>query len=125
MRAPRPIGQVAVGHQADLILIDLDTLAFTPLNDLRRQLVYCENGSSVRMTMVAGKIVYEQWGASLESMRPALRGEARESGGATAAATRCGAGAAREWLPYYREMYLQAARPRRGYVAWAGDGRTP
>jgi 5-methylthioadenosine/S-adenosylhomocysteine deaminase len=31
-------------------LLDLDTLAFTPLNDLRRQLVYCENGSSVRMT---------------------------------------------------------------------------
>src|SRR6202040_2642797 len=77
MRAPRPVGQISVGHQADLILIDLDTLPFTPLNDLRRQLVYCENGSSVRLTMVAGKIVYEH-GAVTGVDEAALRSEARE-----------------------------------------------
>jgi len=37
MRSPVPIGQIAAGHQADLIMVDLDTLAFTPLNDLHRQ----------------------------------------------------------------------------------------
>ncbi|HET6197812.1 MAG TPA: amidohydrolase family protein, partial [Acetobacteraceae bacterium] len=46
------LGIVAAGQLADLVLLDLDTLAFTPLNDLRRQLVYCENGSSVLLTMV-------------------------------------------------------------------------
>ncbi|MFO1351677.1 MAG: hypothetical protein U1F68_13800 [Gammaproteobacteria bacterium] len=45
---------LALGYEADLILLDLDTLASTPLNDLRRQLVFCENGASVVMTMVAG-----------------------------------------------------------------------
>ncbi len=50
-------GRIAPGFQADLILVDLDTLPFTPLNDLRRQLVYCESGGSVRLTMVAGRVV--------------------------------------------------------------------
>ena len=54
MRRADRIGKLAVGYEADLILVDLDTLAFTPLNDLHRQLVYCETGSSVRLTMVGG-----------------------------------------------------------------------
>ena len=32
-------------------------MPFTPLNNLHRQLVYCELGQSVLLTMVAGKIV--------------------------------------------------------------------
>jgi len=108
MRSPVPIGEVSVGHQADLILLDLDTPAFTPLNDLQRQLVYCESGSSVVMTMVAGEIVYEA-GRSTRVDEKALRAEARalasRHGSAAAAAER----SAQEWLPYYREMYLRAA----------------
>ena len=77
MRSPVPIGRIAAGHQADLIMVDLDTLAFTPLNDLHRQLVYCETGSSVRMTMVAGRIVYEHGQVTTIDER-ALRAEARE-----------------------------------------------
>ncbi len=115
MRSPRPIGEISVGHQADLVLIDLDTLAFTPLNDLRRQLVYCENGSSVRMTMVAGKIVYEQ-GKVTSVDEAALRSEARE----IAARQRPVSDSAREWLPYYREMYLRAAARDVGMWRWAG-----
>jgi len=34
-------------------------LPFTPLNDLRRQLVYCESGGSVRVTMVDGVVVFQ------------------------------------------------------------------
>src|ERR1700693_1986609 len=52
MRIGASTGSIEIGKQADLILLDLNTLAFTPLNDLRRQLVFCENGSSVRMVMV-------------------------------------------------------------------------
>jgi 5-methylthioadenosine/S-adenosylhomocysteine deaminase len=108
MRLPRPIGQVTVGHQADLILVDLDTLPFTPLNDLKRQLVYCEQGSSVRMTMVAGRVVYEN-GAVVGLDEPALRAEARDLAAKRAAATASEADGAARWLPFYRDMYLKAA----------------
>jgi 5-methylthioadenosine/S-adenosylhomocysteine deaminase len=123
MRAPRPIGQVSVGHQADLILIDLDTLSFTPLNDLRRQLVYCESGTSVRLTMVAGKIVYEQ-GAVTGVDEAALRSEAREHAARQRSANDAALGVARNWLPYYRQMYLRAAGCHVGMQRWAGEGRS-
>jgi cytosine/adenosine deaminase-related metal-dependent hydrolase len=107
MRQADRIGAVAPGMQADLIMLDLDTLAFTPLNDLDRQLVYCETGSSVRMTMVAGAIVARD-GRLLTIDEPALRAEAR-----ALAAEFAGPGqteqAAAAYLPYYRDMYLRAA----------------
>ena len=34
--APADIGALEVGKQADLILVDLDHLGFTPLNDIRK-----------------------------------------------------------------------------------------
>jgi cytosine/adenosine deaminase-related metal-dependent hydrolase len=77
MRLEGVTGQIAVGMQADLILLDLDTFSFTPLNDLRRQLVFCENGSSVRMVMVAGESVVED-GRLLTIDEAALRNEIRE-----------------------------------------------
>jgi 5-methylthioadenosine/S-adenosylhomocysteine deaminase len=77
MRLEGVTGEIAVGMQADLILLDLDTLTFTPLNDLRRQLVFCENGSSVRAVMVAGTLVMED-GRLLMLDEPALRAEIRE-----------------------------------------------
>ncbi len=120
LRLPQPIGQVAVGHLADLILVDLDTLPFTPLNDLRRQLVYCEQGSSVRMTMVAGRVVYEN-GAVVGIDEPKLRAEAREIAAKGALAAASEAGGAAEWLPYYREMYLKAAARDVGLQRWMGN----
>ena len=50
---------------------------FTPLNDLKRQLVYCEDGASVRMTLVAGRVVYES-GRITRIDEAALRAEMRE-----------------------------------------------
>jgi 5-methylthioadenosine/S-adenosylhomocysteine deaminase len=110
---------VAVGHQADLILVDLDTLPFTPLNDLRRQLVYCEQGTSVRMTMVAGRVVYEN-GAVIGLDEPALRAEARELAAKRVAADASEADSAARWLPFYREMYMKAATRDVGMQRWIG-----
>jgi len=114
MRQRARIGAIAPGMQADLIMLDLDTLAFTPLNDLDRQLVYCENGFSVRLTMVAGAIVARD-GKLLTIDEPALRAEAR-----ALAAELAGAGqteqAAAAYLPYYRDMYLRAAAANLGML---------
>ncbi len=53
------LGAVAPGTLADLALVDLHAVAFTPLNDLREQLVHCEDGRDVVLTMVAGRVVAE------------------------------------------------------------------
>jgi len=53
-------GSLEVGKAADLLILDLTTLSFTPLNDVARQLVYAENGSSIETVMVAGEIVVHQ-----------------------------------------------------------------
>ncbi len=53
------VGTVEVGMQADLVIFDLDTMAFTPRQKLDRQLVYSENGSSIDIVIVAGRIVVE------------------------------------------------------------------
>jgi cytosine/adenosine deaminase-related metal-dependent hydrolase len=108
MRRADRIGQLAPGFAADLALLDLDTAAFTPLNDLRRQLVFCEDGSSVRCTIVAGRVVYED-GRVTTVDEKALRAEARAlMTGYRETLARAGREADR-LAPYYREMYLQAA----------------
>ena len=108
MRSADRLGQLAPGYAADLILLDLDTPAFTPLNDLRRQLVYCEDGSSVRFTIVDGRVVYED-GRVTTVDEKALRAEARAlMSGYRETLARAGREADR-LAPYYREMYLKAA----------------
>jgi 5-methylthioadenosine/S-adenosylhomocysteine deaminase len=52
-------GVLAPGKLADLTLLRRDTPAFTPLNNLASQLVFCENGSSVDTVIVNGEIVLE------------------------------------------------------------------
>lgn len=107
MRRSRSIGRLTEGFEADITLVDLDTLAFTPLNDLRRQLVYCENGSSVRLTMVAGRIVARD-GRLLTVDENAIKREARALAAELAGRARAADAAAQELMPYYREMYFRA-----------------
>ncbi len=71
------LGQVRENWLADLILLDLHTLPFTPFNDLPGQLVYCENGGSVRLTMVGGAVVFRDGRVSTVD-EDALLAEARE-----------------------------------------------
>lgn len=59
MRQTGKVGSLESGKQADIILLDLNSASFTPRNDLSRHLVYAETGSSVRLTMVAGDVVYK------------------------------------------------------------------
>jgi 5-methylthioadenosine/S-adenosylhomocysteine deaminase len=50
-------GVLALGKLADLVLLRRDTPAFTPLNDVVAQLVFCENGSGVDTVIVNGEVV--------------------------------------------------------------------
>jgi len=52
-------GSLEVGKKADLVIFDMKTINFTPLNDPRNHVVYCENGTSVTTVIVNGEIVVE------------------------------------------------------------------
>jgi 5-methylthioadenosine/S-adenosylhomocysteine deaminase len=111
------VGVLEEGYEADLILVDTNTLNFTPLNDIYRQLVYNENGSSVLMTMVAGKILYEN-GKLLTVDEEAIKAEAREMMVEYRVEIEKTRKAAQELEPYYREMYLRCATIDVGMNRW-------
>lgn len=118
MRLPVPTGRIAPGWQADLALLDLSSLAFTPLNDIRRQLVYCETGSSVRTVLVGGEIVVRD-GRLTRVDETALLAEARACAAEFADyMARCSA-AAEELAPHYRAMYDRALATPVGMDRWA------
>lgn len=70
-------GSLEVGKRADLLVLDLTTDSFTPRNDLRNHLVYCENGSSIEKVIVNGEIVVED-GRLTKVNEAELRAELRE-----------------------------------------------
>lgn len=121
MRNEGKVGQLKVGCEADLILIDLNTIAFTPLNDIYRQLVYCENGSSVVLTMIAGKVVAEN-GKVLTVDEEAIKQEVRELMPFYQKEIEKTNLAASKLEPYYREMVLKCASIDVGMNRWVGDG---
>ena len=120
-RRPVPLGKIAPGAAGDITLIDLATVAFTPLNDLERQLVYCETGSSVRDVIVGGTPVVAD-GKLLTLDEKAILAEIADMApklGAEMAALRRDAA---ELEPYYRELYLRAMGRDVGLARRGGDG---
>jgi cytosine/adenosine deaminase-related metal-dependent hydrolase len=120
MRQSSSVGRIAPGYQADLIMIDLDALPFTPLNDMLRQLVYCDVGGAVRLTMVAGRILVRE-GRVLSVDEAALRAEARAIVAQDAPQRQSVAASAAEWLPHYRAMYRAMLTHDVGMNRWLGD----
>lgn len=116
---PDKLGVIEAGRLADIALVDLNTLSFTPLNDVYRQMVFSENGSSVRATIVAGRVVYDN-GKILTVDEEAIKAEARELAGEYTRTLAQSDRAAGKLEPYYREMYLRAARDDVGMNRWAG-----
>lgn len=47
------------GSQADLIVLDLNQPNMQPLNNISKNIVYSGSKQNVVLTMVAGKILYE------------------------------------------------------------------
>lgn len=77
------VGAVAPGMKADLSLVDLSTMAFTPFNSAARQLVFSETGSGVDTVIVGGRVVVRggriatvdeaAFRAELDAVMPAFR----------------------------------------------------
>lgn len=119
MRRGDRTGPLQPGYDADLILIDLDALPFVPLNDLPRQLVYCEPARAVRYTIVAGAVAMEG-GRVTAFDEVQVRAEARELASEFIAYMEsCRAGVA-ELEPYYAEMYRRANAEPVPMGRWAG-----
>ena len=50
---------IAEGKQADLIVIDLCQPNMQPMNNIAKNIVYSGSKQNVRLTMCAGRILYE------------------------------------------------------------------
>ncbi|MET0703389.1 MAG: amidohydrolase family protein [Mycobacterium sp.] len=111
------LGAVAPGMLADLALVDLHTVAFTPLNDLREQLVHCQDGRDVELTMVAGQVVAEH-GRVTSVDQTALLDEARELFAAKLPAISAARRSSDELYPAYQHIVRRAAATDVGFTRW-------
>jgi 5-methylthioadenosine/S-adenosylhomocysteine deaminase len=113
-------GSLVVGKAADLIMLDLDTYAFMPLNDIDKHLVFSENGSSIEMVMVAGEIVMRE-GRLTTIDEAAIFAEIRETIPAFltehAALERLNS----VFEPYFAEIHRRASLENLGFNRYAGD----
>lgn len=98
------IGSIEPGQKADLVLLDVNTSAFTPMNDLARHLVYSEDGSSVRTVMVGGRIVVEAGRCTAIDEQAVMR-EARELSQDFLVRHTATERAHSAYAPYFRAIY--------------------
>jgi 5-methylthioadenosine/S-adenosylhomocysteine deaminase len=54
------LGAIRPGYRADLVLIDLNDVAYLPYNSAARQLVYTEAGRGVESVIVEGRVVIKE-----------------------------------------------------------------
>lgn len=98
------IGSLEVGKKADMLVVDLQTIPFTPMNDLANHLVYCETGSSVTHAIVNGEIMAEG-GRCLRVNEAELLAELREEMPAFIAAHEKTEALNRQFDPYFQEIH--------------------
>jgi 5-methylthioadenosine/S-adenosylhomocysteine deaminase len=72
------IGRLAIGYEADIVFLRLDSPHFVPLRSPLVQTVFGENGASVDTVMIGGRIVFHD-GKLLTLDEALLRGRAEEA----------------------------------------------
>ena len=112
-------GSLAAGKRADLIMLDLRSYDFTPLNDVVRQLVYCENGRSIELVMVDGRIVFRE-GKLTTVDEAAIMAEIRETVPAYLARHAATEARNRFLEPYFAEIHRRATSCDIGLDRYAG-----
>jgi 5-methylthioadenosine/S-adenosylhomocysteine deaminase len=113
-------GSLEVGKRADLIAFRTDTLAFTPMNDPLKHIVYAESGSSLELVMVTGAIVARDGKPTQVDEAEILR-EVREVAPAYLAAHREVEERNRALEPYMAEIHRRATLRDIGFNRYAGD----
>jgi 5-methylthioadenosine/S-adenosylhomocysteine deaminase len=110
-------GALAPGHEADLVLVDLRGLAYVPLRELRRQLLYGEVGANVRTTIVAGRVVVED-GRVATIDETALREEVAALWPRYRDVYERAMAAAAPLVPIWRGLYRRLAARDVGFSRW-------
>lgn len=116
------LGSIEVGKQADFSLLDLGTSAFLPLNDALNQLVFCEQGGSVRQVFVGGRELLDH-GRITRIDEDALTREVAERMPVMQGRILSGVEAARTLRPYLESAYRDClGDPAMGDLARAING---
>ena len=103
------LGRIEPGRRADLVLLDLDTLPFTPLNDPLRQLALGSTTLAVRSVLVGGRFVLRD-GGLVGVDETAILAAGRELGGEVVARHDEAFAVGRELLASVRAGWLEAMR---------------
>ncbi len=116
----KTVGSLEVGKKADLLMLDISGYDYMPMNRLDHHLVYCENGSNIRMVVVNGEVVVEDNRlltvneadvfAELQELLPGYLAEHAELEALNA-----------RFEPYMRAMYRRATDQDIGMNRYQGD----
>jgi 5-methylthioadenosine/S-adenosylhomocysteine deaminase len=117
MRLEGQVGTLQPGARADLVLLDLQSPTYLPLIDLPNHLVYGEDGRSVRLVMVDGRVVVRD-GRVLTVDEDALLAEVRELMPAWLRALEPAGAWAQRLRPAFDEMYQRCAATDVGFTRW-------
>jgi 5-methylthioadenosine/S-adenosylhomocysteine deaminase len=120
VRLTDDIGAIARGRKADLVLLDLTTVNFTPLNDVINHLVYCENGASILEVMVNGQTVV-RGGRCLLVDEAAVLAEIRELAPEMLARHADVERANEKFTPYFAEIHQRCCAQQLSVNRYAGD----
>lgn len=116
-------GSLEPGKKADVLILNTTrTLNFTPLNDVRNHLVYCENGTSIEKVIVDGEIVVED-GRSTKVDEDALMAELRELMPEFQARHARVEAINREFEPTFAEIHRRCCAEPLGINRFSGDER--
>jgi hypothetical protein len=128
---PEGLGRIEAGRRADLVLLDLETIPFTPLNDPLRQLVLGSTSGSVDSALVGGRWVLRH-GRLTGIDEAAILAEGRELGAGIVSRHDEGFELGRQLLSAVRAGWLEAMsadvgverklRPRPSQAGQAGAG---
>ena len=105
-------------------MLRTDTIAFTPMNDVRKHLVYAENGSSLELVMVNGTVVVRDNKLTQVDEDEILR-EVREVTRAYLAEHREVEERNRALEPYMTEIHRRATLSDIGFNRYIGDWYPP
>ncbi|MGW3623002.1 amidohydrolase family protein [Streptomyces sp. NPDC000880] len=117
------VGAIEPGRKADFVVFDLRSVNFTPLNDVPSQLVYVENGDSIREVWVNGDVVVRD-GRCLLIDEEAVLAELRELAAKYMERFAAVEQANQVFEPYVAQIYQRCCAEPMGINRWSGDERT-